>query len=152
MSFVLYWSSKNLSCDSWSLGTDLGTETYLRHSAKVSKLLQKFTEYAGFWTLEDIFTWEVGVVQISSMLSVLRVLQNNLFDVNDLEEAADKFNFGVNVDDNDTVEGVNTAFVWDRFDFLPTFLGVFSGKNNQLTVSYSFFSDFGIMMTLISLR
>ncbi len=125
MSFVLYWSSKNLSCDSWSLGTDSGSETYLRHSAKVSKLLQKLTEYAGFWTLEDIFTWEVGVAQISSMLSFLTVLQNNPFDVNNLEEAADKFNFGVNVDNDDTVEGVKTASVPDRFDFLPTFPGIF---------------------------
>ncbi len=68
------------------------------------------------------------MVQILSMSSVLTVLQNNLFDVNDLEEAADKFDFGVNVDDNDTVEGVNTSSVWDRFDFLPTFPGIFSGN------------------------
>jgi hypothetical protein len=67
------------------------------------------------------------VVQISSMSSVLTVLQNNPFDVNDLEEAADKFNFGVDVDNDDTVEGVNTASVQDRFDFLPTFPGIFSG-------------------------
>ncbi len=61
------------------------------------------------------------------MSSVLTVLQNNPFDVNNLEEAADKFDFGVDVNNNDTVEGVDTASVWDRFDFLPTFLGVFSG-------------------------
>jgi hypothetical protein len=68
------------------------------------------------------------VVQISSMSSVLTVLQNNLFVVNDLEEAADKFNFRVDVDNNDTVDGVDTASVRDRFDFLPTFPGVFSGN------------------------
>jgi hypothetical protein len=68
-------------------------------------------------------------VQISSMLSVLTVLQNNPFNVNNLEEAADKFDFGVDVDDNDDrVEGVNTASVWDCFGFLPTFSGVFSGN------------------------
>ncbi len=67
------------------------------------------------------------MVQISSMSSVLTVLQNNLFDVNDLEEAADKLDFGVDVDNNDTVEGVNTASVRDCFDFLPNFPGVFSG-------------------------
>jgi hypothetical protein len=61
------------------------------------------------------------------MLSVLTVLQNNPFDVNDLEEAADKFNFGFDINNNDTVEGVDTASVRDRFDFLPTFPGVFSG-------------------------
>ncbi len=68
------------------------------------------------------------MVQISSMSSVLTVLQNNLFVVNDLEEAADKFNFRVDVDNNDTVDGVDTASVRDRFDFLPTFPGVFSGN------------------------
>jgi hypothetical protein len=61
------------------------------------------------------------------MSSVLTVLQKDLFDVNDLEEAADKSDFGVDIDDNDMVEGVNTASVRDRFDFLPTFLGIFSG-------------------------
>ena len=67
------------------------------------------------------------MVQTSSMSSVLTVLLNNPFDVNDLEEAADKFDFGVDVNDNDTVEGVDTTSVRDRFDFLPTFPGVFSG-------------------------
>jgi hypothetical protein len=33
------------------------------------------------------------------------VLQNNLFDVNNLEEAVDEFDFGVNVNNNDTVVG-----------------------------------------------
>ena len=68
------------------------------------------------------------MVQTSSMSSVLTVLLNNPFDVNDLEEAADKFDFGVDVNDNDTVEGVDTTSVRDRFDFLPTFPGVFSGN------------------------
>ncbi len=67
------------------------------------------------------------MVQISSMLSVLMVLQNNPFDVNNLEEAADEFDFGVDVDDDDTVEGVDTASVRDGFDLLPTFPGIFSG-------------------------
>jgi hypothetical protein len=52
----------------------LGLVTYLRHSAKVLEQLQKFTEYAGFLTLEVLFTWEDGVVQESAKLSVLTVL------------------------------------------------------------------------------
>ncbi len=68
------------------------------------------------------------MVQISSMSSVLTVLQSGPFDVNNLEEAADKFDFGVSVNDNDMVEGVNTASVRDRFDFLPTFPGIFPGN------------------------
>jgi hypothetical protein len=68
------------------------------------------------------------VMQILSMLSVLTMLQKDRINVNDLEEAADKFNFGVNIDNNDTVEGVDTTSVRDRFDFLPTFLGIFSGN------------------------
>jgi hypothetical protein len=67
------------------------------------------------------------VVKISSMSSVLTVLQKDLFDVYNLEEAADKFDFRVDIDDHDTIEGVNTASVRDRFDFPPTFPGVFSG-------------------------
>ncbi len=86
MSFVLYWSSKNLSCDSWSLGTLSGSLTYLRHSAKVSELLQKFTEYAGFLPLEEVLTGEDGMVERSSKLSVRVVLHNNPFEVNDLED------------------------------------------------------------------
>jgi hypothetical protein len=74
MLFILYWSSKNLSCDSWSLGTVSGLVTYLRHLAKVSELSQKFTEYAGFLTLEELLTWEDGVVQELSKSSVLTVL------------------------------------------------------------------------------
>ncbi len=94
MLFVLYWSSKNLSCDSWSLGTVLGLVTYLRHSAKVSELSQKLTEYTGFLTLEELLTWEDGVVQASPKSSVLMVLQNNPFEVKDMEEATDKFMSG----------------------------------------------------------
>ncbi len=67
------------------------------------------------------------MVQILSMSSLLTVLQNNPFDINDLEEAADKFDFEVDINDDDTVEGVDTASVRDRFDFLPTFPGIFSG-------------------------
>jgi hypothetical protein len=61
------------------------------------------------------------------MLNVLTVLQKDPFNVNDLEEVADKFNFGVDVNNDDTVEGVDTASVRDHFDFLPTFPGIFSG-------------------------
>ncbi len=68
------------------------------------------------------------MVPILSMLSILTELQNNPFDVSNLEEAADKFDFKVDVDNNDTVEGVDTTSVRDRFDFLPTFPGVFSGN------------------------
>ncbi len=128
MLFVLYWSIKNLSCDSWSLGTVLGLVTYLRHSAKVSELLQKFTEYSGFLTLEELLSWEDGVVQASSKLSVLTVLQNNPFEVKDMEEATDKFDVGVDVVDDDAVGGVNAATVQERFDSLPPFPSNFSGN------------------------
>jgi hypothetical protein len=89
------------------------------------------------------------VVQILSMSSVLTVLQNNSFDVNDLEEAADKFEFRVDVNDDDTVKGVDTASVRDRFGFLPTFPGIFSGNRTiNLPRVIVFVSDFGMMMTL----
>ncbi len=130
MLFVLYWPSKNLSCDSWSLGTLLGSVKYLRHSAKVSELLQKITAYAGFLPLERVLTWEDGVVEISSKTSVCTVLLNNPFEVNNLEEAPDKFDVRVDDDDNDdAVEGVDAAAtaVWQRFDFLSPFPGNFSG-------------------------
>ncbi len=68
------------------------------------------------------------MVQKSSMSCVLMVLQNNPFDDNNLEEAVDRFDFWVDVNDDDTVEGVNIASVRDWFDFLPTFPGVFSGN------------------------
>ncbi len=67
------------------------------------ELSQKFTEYAGFLTLEELLTWEDGVVQESSKSSVLTVLQNNPFKVKDMEEAADKFDVGVNVAENNAV-------------------------------------------------
>ncbi len=44
-----------------------------------------------------------------------------------MEEAADKFNVGVNVVDNDAVEGVDAATVREHFNSLPPFLGDFSG-------------------------
>jgi hypothetical protein len=37
------------------------------------------------------------------------VLQNDPFEVNDLEEAPDKFDVGVDVDNDDAVEGVDAA-------------------------------------------
>ncbi len=77
----------------------------------MSELLQKITEYAGFLTLEELLTWEDGVVQELSKLSVLMVLQYNPFEVKDMEEAVDKFNVGVDVVDNNAVEGVNAATV-----------------------------------------
>jgi hypothetical protein len=94
----------------------------------MSELLQKFTEYAGFLTLEELLTWEDGVVQALSKPSVLMVLQNNPFEVKDMEEATDKFNIGVNVVDDDAVEGVNAANVQERFDSLPPFSSDFSGN------------------------
>jgi hypothetical protein len=93
----------------------------------VSELLQKFTEYAGFLTLEKLLTWEDGVVQASSKLSVLTVLQNNLFEIKDMEEALDKFNVGFDVVNDDAVEGVDAATVQDHFDSLPPSPGNFSG-------------------------
>jgi hypothetical protein len=128
MSFVLYWSSKNLSFNSWSLGTVSGLVTYLRHSAKVAELSQKFTEYAGFLTLEELLTWEDGVVQASSKLSVLTVLQNNPFEVNDMEKATDKFDVGVDIVDDNAVEGVNAVTVREHFNSLPPFPSDFSGN------------------------
>jgi hypothetical protein len=132
MSFVLYWSSKNLSCDSWSLGTLSGLLTYLRHSAKVSELSQKLTEYAGFLTLEEVLSGVDGVAERSPKYCRVRaVLDNDSFEVNDLEETLvkfdvrvdvddDKFNVGVDVNDDSTVEGVTAAraAIRERFDFL----------------------------------
>jgi hypothetical protein len=37
------------------------------------------------------------------------VFLNNLFEVNDLEEAPEKFNVGVNDNDDDAVEGFDAA-------------------------------------------
>jgi hypothetical protein len=94
----------------------------------VSELLQTFTEYTGFLTLERLLTWEDGVVQASSKLSVLTVLQNNPFKVKDMEETMDKFDVGVDVVNNDAVEGVYAATVQECFDSLPPFPGNFSGN------------------------
>ncbi len=69
------------------------------------------------------------MVDKSSKSSVRTVLQNDPFEVNNLEEAPDKFDVGVDVNDNDAVEGVNaaTTAVQERFDFLSPFPGNFSG-------------------------
>jgi hypothetical protein len=62
------------------------------------------------------------MVKRSSKLSVYAVLHNNPFEVNDLEEMSVKFNIGVDVDNNDTVEGVDAATaVRERFNFLSPF-------------------------------
>ncbi len=92
------------------------------------ELLQKFTEYAGFLTLEELLTWEDGVVQALSKPSVLTVLQNNPFEVKDMEEATDKFNVGGDIVDDNGVEGVNALTVQERFDSLPPFPSNFSGN------------------------
>ncbi len=68
------------------------------------------------------------MVQASSKLSVLTVLQNNPFEVKDMEEATDRSDIGVGVVDNDAVEGVNAATVRERFDSLPPFPSNFSGN------------------------
>jgi hypothetical protein len=118
--------------DSWSLGTSSGLLTYLRHSAKVSELSQKFTEYAGFLTLEEVLSEVHGVVERSPKdCRVRAVLDNDPFEVNDLEETTvkfniwvnvdnDKFNVGVDVNNDSTVEGVTAAraAIRERFDFL----------------------------------
>ncbi len=96
------------------------------------ELLQKFTEYAGFLTLEEVLTGVDGVPERSPKYSrVCAVLDNDPFEVNDLEEMLvkfdvgvdvndDKFDVGVDVNDDDTVEGVPAAraAVRERFDFL----------------------------------
>ncbi len=73
--------------------------------------------------------WSTG--KIAQVEQGSRGVDNNLFEVNDLEETSvkfdvgvdvddDKFNVGVDVNDDDTVEGVNAAraAVRERFDFL----------------------------------
>ena len=98
----------------------------------MSELLQKFTEYAGFLTLEEVLTGVDGVLERSPKYSRVRaVLDNDPFEVNDLEETSVKFNVGVDINDDkfdvgvdlnndDTVEGVNAAraAIRERFDFL----------------------------------
>ncbi len=98
----------------------------------MSELLQKFTEYTGFLTLEEVLTGVDGVLERLPKYSRVRaVLDNDPFEVNDLEETSvkfevrvdvdnNKFNVGVDVNDDDTVEGVNAAraAIRERFDFL----------------------------------
>ncbi len=100
------------------------------------ELLQKFTEYAGFLTLEEVLTGVDGVPERSPKYSrVCAVLDDNPFEVNDLEETSvkfdvrvdvddNKFDVGVDVNDDNTVEGVNAAraAVQERFDFLSPVL------------------------------
>ncbi len=93
------------------------------------ELSQKFTEYAGFLPLEEVLTGEDGMVERSSKLSVCAVLHNDPFEVNDLEETSVKIDVGVNVKDNDTVEGVDAATaVQEHFDFLSPFPDELSGN------------------------
>jgi hypothetical protein len=95
----------------------------------VLELLQKFTEYAGFLLLEEVLTGEDGMVERSSKSSVCAVLHNNPFEVNDLEETLVKFDVGVDVNNDDTVEGVNAAtVVLERFNFLSPFPDELSGN------------------------
>jgi hypothetical protein len=63
-------------------------------------------------------------------MSVHTVLLNDPFEVNNLEEAPDKFDIGVDNNDNNAVEGVNAAMtaVQQRFDFLSPFPEKFSGN------------------------
>ena len=71
------------------------------------------------------------MVEKSSKSSVCTVLQNNPFEVNNLEDAPDKFDVGVNVDIYDAVEGVDaaTTAVQERFDFLSHFLEIFQATD-----------------------
>ncbi len=95
----------------------------------MSELSQKFTEYAGFLPLEEVLTGEDGMVERLSKLSVCAVLHNNPFEVNNLEETLVKFEVGVDVDDDDTVEGVDAATaVQECFDFLSPFSDKLSGN------------------------
>jgi hypothetical protein len=98
----------------------------------VSELSQKFTEYAGSLTLEEVLSGVDGVVERSpKYCRVHAVLDNDPFEVNDLEETLvkfnvgvdvedDKFNAGVDVNNDSTVEGVTAAraAIQERFDFL----------------------------------
>ena len=60
---------------------------------------------------------------------VRAVLDNDPFEVNDLEETSVKFDVWVDVDDDDTVEGVDAAtVVLERFDFLSPFPDELSGN------------------------
>ncbi len=96
------------------------------------ELSQKFTEYAGFLTLEEVLSGVDGVAERSpKYYRVCAVLDNDPFEVNDLEELSvkfdigvdvdnDKFDVGVDVNNDSTVEGVTAAraAIQERFDFL----------------------------------
>ncbi len=75
----------------------------------MSELLQKLTEYACFLLLEKFLTGEDGMTERLPKSSVCAVLHNDPFEVNDLEETLVKFDVGVDVNGDDTVEGVNAA-------------------------------------------
>ncbi len=96
------------------------------------ELSQKFTEYAGFLTLEKVLSGVDGVAERSpKYCRVCAVLDNDPFEVNDLEETLvkfdvgvnvndDKFDVGVDINDDSTVGGVTTAraAIRERLDFL----------------------------------
>jgi hypothetical protein len=98
----------------------------------VSELSQKVTEYAGFLTLEEVLSGVDGFAERSpKYCRVCAVLDNDPFEVNDLEETSvkfdvrgdidnDKFDVGVNVNDDFTVEGVTAAraAIQECFDVL----------------------------------
>jgi hypothetical protein len=102
----------------------------------VSELSQKFTEYAGYLALEEVLSGVDGVAERSPKYCRVRaVLDNAPFEVNDLEETLVKFDVGVDVEDdkfdvgvvvnnNSTVEGVTNAraAIRERFDFLSPVL------------------------------
>ncbi len=129
----------------------------------MSELSQKFTEYAGFLTLEEVLTGVNGVLDRSPKYSRVRaVLDKDPFEVNDLEETLVKFDVGVDVNNNkfdvgvdvneeDTVEGVNAAraAVRERFDFLsPVPDKLSSNRLVDLPSVLLFFRDPGMMMMI----
>ncbi len=98
----------------------------------MSELSQKNTEYAGFLTLEEVLSGVDEVAERSpKYCRVCAVLDDDPFEVNDLEEMSvkfnvgvnvndDKFNVGVDVNDDSTVEGVTAAraAIREHFNFL----------------------------------
>ncbi len=109
-----------------------------RHIVGVVNIFEAFSQSVGTvakvyrirWLLAvgRVLTGEDGMVERSPKLSVRAVVHNNPFEVNDLEETLVKFNVGVDVDDDDTVEGVDAATaVRERFDFLSPFSDKLSG-------------------------
>jgi hypothetical protein len=104
-----------------------------------------------------------GVPERSPKYSRVRaVLDNNPFEVNDLEETSvkfgvgvnvnnDKFDIGVDVNDDNTVEGVNAAraAVQECFDFLsPIPDELSSNRLVDLPSVLLFFRDPGMMMMI----